>query len=68
MPAMTHDPIPTEADRDAERRATRELLELGLEMVARGLPGIPEGPSTNGSCPTKNRRSQVPSAWPIMNP
>jgi predicted transcriptional regulator len=25
-----------------ERKATRELVELGLEMVERGAPGIPE--------------------------
>lgn len=25
-----------------ERKATRELVEIGLEMVERGAPGIPE--------------------------
>lgn len=40
---MTDQPhIPTEADLAAERQETRKLVELGLEMVARGASGIPE--------------------------
>lgn len=34
--------IPSQTHRADELAATRELLELGLELVARGVPGIPE--------------------------
>jgi|GEM_PF-3222535 len=40
---MPHPPyIPSQTDRADELAATRELLALGLELVGRGAPGIPE--------------------------
>lgn len=40
MPILPH--IPSQTEGADELSATRGLLELGLELVASGAPGIPE--------------------------